>query len=138
MVSSPFTLTKPWLIVPYAGYPVGNGNGLRVRILDAHGNKSGDEIGCPGPNIQGINYWSVDVQAHVGQQAQLVLYDGRTDTEAWVAASPPVPSDDPDLGLALARGLQSESYRSIRISLALIALLGLLRALLGWWRGRAA
>ncbi len=137
VVSSPFILTKPWLIVPYAGYPVGNGNGLRVRLVDAQGKQVGDEIGCNGPNLEGVGYWAADVRAHVGQRARLVLYDGRTDTEAWVAASPPIPAESPDLALTLAHGLQAESHSPVRISIALIALVGLVCAFLGWRRQRA-
>jgi hypothetical protein len=123
--------------VPYAGYPVGHGNGLRVRILDAQGNQAGDEIGCPGPNLESVSYWAADVRAHQGQRARLVLYDGRTDTEAWVAASPPIPAESPDLALSLAQGLQSETHSAIRISIAVIALVGLVCAGLGWRRSRA-
>ncbi len=128
MLSSPFVLTKPWLIVPYAGYPTGNGNGLRIRLIDARDQQLGDEIGCPGPNVDGVSFWVVDVRAHVGERARLVLYDGRTDTEAWVAASPPIPADNPDLALTLAHGLQAESHVSVRIAIAMIALVGLVCA----------
>ena len=138
MVSSSFVLTKPWLIVPYAGYPVSSGNGLRLRLVDAKDNQVGDEIGCPGPNVDGVSFWSVDVRSHVGQRARLVLYDGRTDTEAWVAASPPVPADSPDLALTLAHGLKAESHSSVRIAIALIALVGLFCAFLGWRKQRPA
>jgi hypothetical protein len=136
VVSSPFVITKPWLIVPYAGYPVGHGNGMRVRLVDAQGNQAGEEIGCPGPNQEGVAYWAADVRAHVGKRARLVLYDGRTDTEAWVAASPPIPAESPDLALSLAHGLAAESHSSVRISIAVIALVGLLCAFLGWRRQR--
>ena len=111
MVSSPFVLTKPWLIVPYAGYPVGHGNGLRVRLIDEHDRQVGEEIGCPGPNLEGVSFWAADVRTHVGQRARLVLYDGRTDTEAWVAASPPIPADSPDLAATLIRGLPGRPGR---------------------------
>lgn len=136
VVSTPFTITTPWLIVPYAGYPVGHGNGLRVRLLDDHGNQAGGEIGCPGPNIDGIAYWTVDVHAHQGRRACLVLYDGRSETEAWVAASPPIPTTRPELAEELARGLKGESHSAIRIAVALIALVGVGCAVLGLKQSR--
>jgi hypothetical protein len=137
VVSSPFTITTPWLIVPYAGYPVGNGNGLRIRLLDGQGNPAGSEIGCDGPNLDGIAYWTVDVRAHQGRRACLVLYDGRTDTEAWVAASPPIPADRPELAAQLARGLQGETHFGMRVAMALVALVALTCAAVGWKEDRA-
>ena len=135
-LSSPFVLSQPWLVVPYAGYPVGNGNGLRLRLVDDQGGKDGEEIGCPGPNQDGIAYWPVDVRAHLGRHARLVLYDGRTDTEAWVAAAPPIPSDSPELAATLTRRLEKEKYASMHASLGVIALVSFLSAFLAWWNRR--
>jgi hypothetical protein len=133
--SSPFNLTTPWLIVPYAGYPVGNGNGLRLRILDEQGQAVGDEIGCPGPNLEGIGYWVVDVRNHPGRSAILVLYDGRTDTEAWVAVAPPIRTPDPAFAEVLAQGLANEKHAGTHRGLAIIALIAALCAA-GSWPGR--
>lgn len=132
VVSSPFELTTPWLIVPYAGYPVGSGNGIRLRILDARGQAIGDEIGCPGPNLEGIGYWVVDVRNHQGRSAILVLYDGRTDTEAWVAVAPPIRSADPAFAETLARGLENEKHAGTHRALAVIALIAALCAVVSW------
>jgi hypothetical protein len=133
--SSPLNLTTPWLIVPYAGYPVGNGNGLRLRILDEQGQAVGDEIGCPGPNLEGIGYWVVDVRNHPGRSAILVLYDGRTDTEAWVAVAPPIRTPDPAFAEVLAQGLANEKHAGTHRGLAIIALIAALCAA-GSWPGR--
>lgn len=133
VLSSSFVLSKPWLVVPYAGYPVGNGNGLRLRIVDEQGRTMGNEIGCPGPNSTGVAYWSVDVRTQLGRRAQLVLYDGRTDTEAWVAAAPPIPTDNPGLAAALAQRLQSETLGSMHTSLGIIALVSTICAVVAWW-----
>lgn len=132
VLSSRFLLEKPWLIVPYAGYPVGNGNGLRLRFLDERGNQAGDELGCPGPNSEAIAYWTIDVRAYRGHRVQVVLYDGRTDTEAWVAAAPPVPADAPELAATLQEGLANEQYASVHLALAAVALAGLAGAFLTW------
>lgn len=137
VVSSPFALTKDWLIAPYAGYPVGNGNGLRLRILDAQGGVL-EEISCPGPNQDSIAYWVIDVRSHAGRQAQLVLYDGRTDTEAWVAVAPPIPSDGPEIAVTLDQGLRNEQHASAHAALGIVALAGLLGGLIGWLVQRRA
>lgn len=136
VLSSPFILSKPWLVVPYAGYPVGHGNGLRLRLVGDQDVTVGDEIGCPGPNSEGIAYWPVDVRKHLGRRAQLVMYDGRTDTEAWVAVAPPVPADGPELAAALAQGLQNEAHAGLHSSLGIIALVSYLGALVAWWNRR--
>jgi hypothetical protein len=134
VVSSRFELTHPWLVVPYAGYPVGHGNGLRIRVLPSEGQPAVEEIGSPGPNSESSEFWVVDVRAYQGRQARLVLYDGRTDTEAWVAAAPPVPTQDPTLADTLARGLQQEQHAASHTSLGVIALISSCCALLAWGR----
>ena len=132
VVSSPFKITKPWLVIPYAGYPVANGNGLRVRIVDAMGHTIGDELGCNGPNLPTVGYWPLDVSPYVGRQASLVLYDGRTDTEAWVAVAPPIPCESPELATTLSHGLQNEFHASDHATLGVIALVAFACAGLGW------
>ncbi len=135
VLSSPFILSKPWLVVPYAGYPTSHGNGLRLRIVGDHAGKE-EEIGCPGPNQDGIAYWPVDVRALAGRQARLVLYDGRSDTNAWVAVAAPIPADDPELAGALAQRLQNETHGSLHASLGIIALVSYLGAFVAWWNRR--
>jgi len=128
VLGSPFILQKPWLVVPYAGYPVANGNGLRLRIVDANGQTVGDEIGCPGPNRDGVGFWPVDVRAYVGRSARLVLYDGRTDTEAWVAAAPPIPTDSAEFAEVLTQRLLDEDHADLHTSLGVISLVAFLCA----------
>ncbi len=135
VLSSPFVLTKPRLVVPIAGYPTGDGNGLRLRLLDANGEWHGEEIGCPGPNQDGIAYWMVDVTAHVGRSARLVLYDGRAGVQGWVAAAPPIPTDNPALAAQLAQRLQLETHGRLHASLGVIALVSFLVAF-AFWRSR--
>ncbi len=135
-LSSPFILHQSWLVVPYAGYPTSNGNGLRLRIVDERGAAIGDEIGCPGPNLEGIAFWSVDVRPYLNQRAQLVLYDGRTDTEAWVAVAPPIPTDTPELATQLTRRLHRETHGPLHATLGVIALVAWLSAILIWWNRR--
>ncbi|MDB6113471.1 MAG: hypothetical protein JWQ62_416, partial [Lacunisphaera sp.] len=132
VLSSPFLLTKPWLIVPYAGYPVGNGNGLRIRVVDEHDETVGAEIGCGGPNLDGIGFWAADVHEHRGQRARLVLYDGRADSEAWVAAAPPIPSDSAGLATSLALRLEGEKHAALHLALGIIAGFAYVCAALLW------
>jgi hypothetical protein len=133
VLGSPFTLTHPWLVVPIAGYPTGDGNGLRLRLLDAAGNWQGQEIGCSGPNQDGIAYWPVDVTAHVGQRAQLVLYDGRAGQQGWVAVAPPIPTDSPALATQLAQRLHLETHGQLHASLGVMAVIAFLCAFASWW-----
>ena len=136
VLGSPFVLQKPWLVVPYAGYPVAHGNGLRLRIVDARGATIGNEIGCPGPNRDGVGFWPVDVRPYVGRSARLVLYDGRTDTDAWVAAAPPIPSDSAELAVVLAQRLLDEDHADMHTSLGIISLVAFLCAGITWWNRR--
>ncbi len=100
--SSLFPLNSPWLVIPYAGFPASRGNSLRLQIEDKAGLPLG-ELSCPGPNPVEIDFWSVDVRAYAGQQARLVFYDGRDDGEGWLAAAPPQPAQDAELGARLHR-----------------------------------
>ncbi|MFM1852122.1 MAG: hypothetical protein RIS54_1806 [Verrucomicrobiota bacterium] len=133
VVSAPFTLQSPWLVVPYAGYPTGHGNGLRLRLLDAHSADTSEEIGCPGPGGDRIRFWTVDTSRLQGRQARLVLYDGRTDTEAWVAVAPPVPTTDPQLAGVLTQQLIREQQGATRVTLWVITLVAV-GGLLASWR----
>lgn len=138
VLSTPFVLTKPWLVVPYSGYPVASGNGLRVRIVDAQNQPVGDEIGCNGPNTDSVLFWTIDTHALIGKRAQLVLYDGRTADQGWVAVAPPIPTSDPALAQDLTRRLGEEQRAPVRIAVAVIAGVALLSALLGWLAQRRA
>lgn len=134
--SSVFKITSHWLVVPYAGYPIGDGNGLRIRILDQAGEATHTEIGCLGPNRTDIGYWQVDLSNYQGRKARLVLYDGRTETEAWVAAAPPVPTDDPSLDQQLQRRLKNEGHAGFHSILGMIAFIATLCATISWWGQR--
>ena len=125
--SSRFPITTPWLIIPFAGYPVSAGNGLRVSIEDADGQRL-EEIGCPGPNPADIDFWAVDVRAFSGRFARVMLYDGRKETESWVAAAPPQPAGSPDLADVHRRDRAAEPTRFGQNSLGIIALASLLLA----------
>ncbi|MDQ5977312.1 MAG: hypothetical protein QG602_284, partial [Verrucomicrobiota bacterium] len=138
VLSSPFTLSQPWLVVPFAGYPTGDGNGLRLRLLDAEGIWQGEELSCQGPNQEGIAYWTIDVTAHRGRQARLVLYDGRTEDQAWIAVAPPIPTDRPNLAVDLTQRLQRENQSRLHATLAVLALAAYLGAFVSWRNRRIA
>ena len=139
VLSSRFTINTPWLVVPCAGYPVSHGNGLRIRIEDAAGHIL-TEVAHPGPNPPEISFWTADVRPYTGMSAHLVLYDGRTETEAWVAAAPPIVTTDPTLASHLADRLKLERLSLAHQSLGCIALSAALlltgAALLGLWAQR--
>ncbi len=123
--SKPFPIHAPWFVVPYAGWPVAHGNGLRLRIEESNG-KFITELACSGPNQSEVTFWTADVRAYVNKQARLVIYDGRTETEAWVAAAPPIPTGDEKLGKALEKRMQWEALASLHTSLGVVAVVSLL------------
>jgi len=120
--SSAFTVTRDWLIIPYAGYPIGVGNGLRVQLLSTDGQHVEREIECLPPNLDGLGFCPVDLKSVRGRLVRLVLYDGRVDTEAWVAVAPPIPADTPELATNLARQLQFEQHSSLPFALLVIGI----------------
>jgi len=118
--SSPFTINSPWLVIPFAGFPVSPGNGLRLRVEDAHGTLL-DEIACPGPNPADIDFWAVDVRAYPGCIAHVILYDGRDGAQGWVAAAPPQAVSSPDVADSHRRDRALEPTRFGQNSLGVVA-----------------
>jgi hypothetical protein len=137
VVSSPFVINRPWLVVPYSGYPVAHGNGLRLRIVNDQDQQVGDEIGCDGPNTAALGFWTVDVRAHRGSKARLILYDGRPAEQGWVAAAPPVLTDNPNLAAVLAARSNQEDGLA-HVAVAVIAGVASFCAGLGWLAHRRA
>ena len=121
ILSSRFTINTAWLVVPAAGYPVSHGNGLRIRIEESDG-RTLTEVAHPGPNPPEIAFWTADVRPYLGRPARLVLYDGRRETEAWVAAAPPIATNDPGLASRLTDRLKRERLSATHQSLGWIAL----------------
>lgn len=132
--SSAFTVTKDWLIIPYAGYPIGVGNGLRVQLLAPDETGVEREIDCLPPNLEGLGYHAVDLKSVRSRRVRLVLYDGRVDTEAWVAVAPPIPADSPELATVLARRVQAERDSALPLSFAVIGLVALGGAIVAFRR----
>lgn len=134
-LSRTFPVQTPWMVVPHAGWPVAHGNGLRLRIEEPSGHVI-TEVECMGPNPSGIGFWTADVRPYAGKMARLVLYDGRTGSEAWVAASPPIATANPELATALTRRLQREQLRLLHTSLGVLTLICTLGGGVAWWRLR--
>ena len=133
--SSPFPLNSPWVVMPYAGFPASEPNGLRLQIEDRTGRPL-TEINCLESNPSDIDFWSADVRAYAGQQARLVIFDGRDDAEGWVAVAGPQPAQDGNKATRLRRDWAMErttiGHNSIGvIFLTLLGLTGLLA-----WSGR--
>ncbi|MDI1250371.1 MAG: hypothetical protein PSV13_16020 [Lacunisphaera sp.] len=118
--SESFPVNAPWFIVPYAGWPVAHGNGLRLRIEESDGRVI-TEVACGGPHVSGVGFWTADVRPYQGKTARLVLYDGRTETDAWVAAAPPIATADPALAARLAAGLARERLADTHLALGWLA-----------------
>lgn len=121
--SSPFIVSKDWLVIPYAGYPIGVGNGLRVQLLAPGDSHVEREIECLPPNLEGLGFCAVDLKALRGRKVRLVLYDGRVDTEAWLAVAPPIPTDTPELAINLAQRVRIEQHSSLPLALTVIGLM---------------
>ena len=123
--SSRFPIQTPWLVIPYAGFPVSTGNALGLEIVDANGNTRA-VLNCPGPNPTIIGFWAVEVRAFQGQSARMSFTDGRTDAEGWIAAGPPQPAAGPEVAAELTRNWAFESTRSGHDSLSVVALAALI------------
>lgn len=128
-------LDQRWLNVPIAGHPGEEGRTLAWEILDAEGETLG-RIACdrPAPGLR-PDLWSVDVTAHRGRRALLLLEDRATGHGGWLAAGDPWTSDVA-IDLASWRRLAA-SNRVVGVRLALLSL-GL--GLLAWcfWSSRRA
>lgn len=91
--SASFKLDAPWLVVPFAGYPASAGNSLALVIEGSLGLPAAT-LRCDRANPRDLAFWAVDVGAYRGRTAHLVLEDGRTDDEGWLAVAPPRPAAD--------------------------------------------
>ena len=116
--------------MPYAGFPTSEYNGLRLQIEDRTGRPL-TEITCLESNPSDIDFWTADVRAYVGQQARLVIFDGRDDAEGWVAVASPQPAQDGNKATRLRRDWAMErttlGHNSLGvIFLTLLGLTGLL------------
>lgn len=135
-VSRPFPVASPWFIVPFAGWTVAHGNGLRLRIEEPDGRVI-TEVACD-RNSPGLAFWAADVRAFAGKTARLVLYDGRTETEAWVAAAAPIATEDPALAARLARRAEEEALAGLHTALGVSVLFFTLAGAGLAWVGRGA
>jgi len=92
--SRAITVRARYLIVPFAGYPCADGNGLRWRIVNPMTNEE-KWISYVGPNPGvGWDMWTVDVSEYKGLDASLYLFDGREDAVGWVGVARPAQTDD--------------------------------------------
>lgn len=126
--SSPFVIHSPWLVIPFAGFPVSPGNGLRLRVFDPNGSQL-EEIGCPGPNPAEMDFWAVDVRAYPGCTARIIFYDARDDAQGWVAAAAPQAAAGPELAASHRRDRAAEPTCFGQDSLGVIAVAAVLLGL---------
>lgn len=129
--SDPFPIQTPWFIVPHAGWPEAHGNGMRLRVESASGQLI-REIGWGAARPPEIEFTAVDVSAFIGQRARVVLYDGRSESDAWVAAAPPIASASPDLAPTLARRFDHEKLAPLHAGFGVIGMMALFLVLLSW------
>jgi hypothetical protein len=119
--SGPITITGPYLVVPFAGFPQAAGNALMLRIEDATGGLL-QEISCPTPNPRDLSFWQIDVRAYPFQSAKLILRDQRTQTEGWVAVAPPHFTSNEQEAAQRERHWQLEQWTAARLILLALAL----------------
>lgn len=118
--SGAFPIDAPWFIVPHAGWPVAHGNGLRLRVETSEGQLI-QEIACASTNPPNVEFSALDLSLFVGRRARVVLYDGRTETEGWVAAAPPIATNDPERTRTLAKLFAYERLAPTHTALRWIA-----------------
>lgn len=137
-MSQQFRLDAPWLVIPYAGYPASPGNRLGLQIEDEAGQVVATltcPLGNPGPGATDIDFWATDVRPFVGHQARVVLVDGRTDAQGWVAAAPPHPAQSPAEADDRRQAWRMEALATGHLHLAVItAGLGVLAVGTARWR----
>lgn len=123
--SERFPIQSPWLIVPYTGWPISHGNGLRLRIESSQGDFI-TEVSCGEPPLPGIGFWPADVRAHHGQFCRVVLYDGRDSTEPWVAAAPPIAAHSAEEAKRMDAAWAHEQLSPAHLALGRLALVSVL------------
>lgn len=135
--SSRFKLTSAFLVVPFAGYPSTPGNSLTFEILD-DSNHVTETKRYTGANPDQAGFWGIDIRAHFGKSARLVIQDGQaTGIESWIAVAPPlqVPRDN---SAVLNAQWQAERTASAHVSLGLFSLAAFIVAGAALLSGRRA
>lgn len=126
VVSDPFRLESPWLVVPFAGYPIAPGNGLALVIEGGPLGLLSTRLLCPIPVRRDLGFWVLDVSASQGKSARLELIDARTGEEGWLAVAPPQAFPDRKSAERLGAAWNAERTLAARRTLAALAVVGLL------------
>jgi len=126
VVSDAFRLDSPWLVVPFAGYPIAAGNGLTLVIEGGPLGLLPTRVPCTIPVRRDLGFWVVDVSAYQGKSARLELVDARTGEEGWLAVAPPQAFADQKSAQHLGAAWNAERTLGTRRTLVALAAVGLL------------
>lgn len=121
IVSTPFAIAHDWLVVPVAGFPASAGNSLTVQIEEADGSPVA-RLDHPGGNPHDVGFWALDLAAHRGRQARIILTDGRTGDAGWLAVAPPFPLADAEAATRRNEAMAAERSSAARQNLIVLAL----------------
>lgn len=136
VVGDAFRLESPWLVVPFAGYPIAPGNGLALVIEDGTPGREPTRLSCAIPVRRDLGFWVIDVGAYRGKSARLEIVDGRTGEEGWLAVAPPQAFPDELAAARVGAAWNAERTLAARRTLAAAAAVGLLGLLATAFRRR--
>lgn len=125
--SQPFTLNSSWLVIPVAGFPAAPDNSLTLVVEAGPLGAAAAAVRCDLPAPRDVGFWAIEVGAWRGRAARLVLRDGRTTDQGWIAVAPPQPVESS--AAAARRAAAWEAERSVAVRPTLLAALAV--ALIG-------
>lgn len=121
IASEAFPVAHDWLVVPVAGFPASAGNALALEIEQPDGTPA-VRLAYTGANPRDVGFWALDLRAYRGRSARLVLTDGRTGDEGWLAVAPPYPVDNAAAATSRDAAWAAERSNAARRTLILLAL----------------
>ncbi len=125
--SNSFHLITPRLIVPFAGHPTAPGMALQVVVEDGKGSTV-HVYACADAAVADVNFWELDVSGNQKRSAYLMLADGSSEPNGWIAAAPPQYAWNPGQGAVRTQAWAGETHASAHATLGLVGAL----SLLGW------
>jgi hypothetical protein len=118
--SRPFTVTARYIVLPFTGYPCTPGNGLRIRFVNPHSHQIAWQSYIGPDALRDWDIWTIDAEAHHGEQATVFLYDGLQGPGGWLGVGRPALSNDskfPDLWRARLRAERAEKTHAALVVL---------------------
>lgn len=107
LVSSEFSISASFVLIPVTGYPKGPGNSLRLELLADNGSVTHQSYFNDRAPGERIGVWTLAVIAPPGSKARLVLSDQSREARGWLGVGVPRLSDDASAARSLEIGLES-------------------------------